>query len=151
MITRTFTWKTARITVREPVGWDQMDGLHLYRHLYSLGIPTEDTAGAIEYNRREIFINAVLRSTIEGDLDFPWVAPDSTTQEFCVAYEAFGQQPVTLVQTWVAALTETANGIGDPELAPPETLTDAKKKTPASPPNEAPSEKALTAPSPTES
>lgn len=95
---RMFTVGDVEITVRAGIGMDIFDANAIYPQL--------------SYNRRSkrmvtrasAFVDALLRSTIDGDLGFAWPDVDDDDTGLQAAFEGWQALPKTIITAWSNAL-----------------------------------------------
>ncbi len=99
-----------------------------------LGIHETDQAGNAKLSSedryyREQFAAAYAWSTVSGDLGFEWPQSpfDAGMLEAC---EAWLSMPGTTVRDWLLAMNEVARTPNDPDLKPPELVSQKKEATP---------------------
>lgn len=72
----------------------------------------------------------IVTRTVETNLPFAFPGEHSTDDEWCVGYEGFLQLPGKFITAWFDAIQDLNKPpVGDPDLALPEQLPEAKKKT----------------------
>src|SRR5688572_22909861 len=111
MRSQTFTEQGATITVRAETIEDALDVDMLS---YQMGAGTT----AKEIYKRTQFLRLVQTSTVDGDLGFDWPSPDASAEALLAAYEAWKQQPASLIRRWALAIEAVNASPNDPDLTP---------------------------------
>lgn len=99
-----------------------------------LGIFETDKEGktklpSLDQYHREQFAAAFAWSTVEGDLGFAWPENpfDTGLPEAC---ESWLNLPGTAVRDWLLAMNEVSRTPNDPDLKPPELVSQKKETSP---------------------
>lgn len=122
---------TVKLTVRAAVGFDKYTERVLFRRLYT--IVTGNPYTAQDYNTPLVqalldYTSLVNRTvSVEGlPLSFP--TAESDDKSLCAGFEYLREIPYMVYDKWLGALNKSDEPPGDPELFPPETLTEEQKK-----------------------
>lgn len=116
----TFQYNGATITVREAKGRDAFEQPYLLYDLVNLVCEhqqiSRDALPDLEWANVKIFIQLLQRSTIEGDLGFPFPHyPRITAEALYDAYAALMESPYALCEEWRQALRKSDLELPDPE------------------------------------
>lgn len=125
MSEQTFSYNGATITVHTQTGRDYLDAQIVQVRLGA--ITMQDVRQRIYVNR---FSEAYSQSTVEGELGFEW--PESPVDEvqLQIAFEGWLNLPGSVMEQWLNTLELVNTPPNDPDLLPPEQVSEAKKKTP---------------------
>lgn len=119
--TQSFQVNGATVTVREPIGIDQIDEPSVYGKL------SYDRTSKRDRDRVMNFAEFVSRTvSIEGELGFAWATLDSDAATTQKAYDAWIAWDVMTMNKWIAALYEVRQSPGDAATQPdidPNALT----------------------------
>jgi hypothetical protein len=74
------------------------------------------------------FVPAINRTVSITGLPMQWPTATSPDAELCVGYEYLKQMPLPIWEGWLELITDANSAPGDPDLFPPESLTDKQKK-----------------------
>lgn len=99
----------ATVTVRESIGMDAFDRQAIYPVL------TYNRAKRTQVQRASQFTEALIRSTVDGDLGFVWAdADDGTEAELQAAFEGWQTLKPLDVVRWANALNEVNQRVVNP-------------------------------------
>lgn len=132
--TKRVSWGNISITVREENGLDTFREPHLFwevvRAIYGKELDYADIPPMerTKLNRIVPMINRTIE--IEGDLGFVWPNANADVSGFKCAYEQIDNLAGGLVRIWHDAIETLMQApMGDPELAPPNSVDETKKKS----------------------
>ena len=128
----TFEYGKAKITVREQTGRDVLRLSALQGELQIACAESVKPKEITVWDRVECnkFARLMLRSTVNGKLDFPWPDYETCTgQELYAALIMVMNSPPELPQKWLNALEEADLEVPDPEELPGAEKS-SKKSTP---------------------
>lgn len=101
--TRTFECDGAQITVREPIGIDQIDGAVIYGKL------AYDRTSSRDRNRAIRFGDMVMRTvSIVGEFAYPWATADSDEATTQKAFDAWLTWSESVMSKWQSELYAVA-------------------------------------------
>lgn len=128
-VTRTFSFNGADITVRARTGMDVIRVRMLFRQIVpDVSDPDYDFWVIVA----PTFVDMVQRSTVKGSLGFTWPKAGDDAEKLRKAAKALLEQDSTLFLTWEEQLSEVNEIPNDPDLRPPDMLTEEQKKIPQS-------------------
>lgn len=122
---------TVQITVRAAAGWDRYQELVLFRHVWRMITGREYAAedyASIESQVLNDFVELVNRTVSISGLPIVWPSPQSSEKELCDGFEYIKQIPLSIYNGWLRLLEDVEKAPGDPDLFPPDDLTDDQKK-----------------------
>lgn len=132
--TKRVVWGNIAITVREEVGKDTFKEPHFFWRIVGLihGANIQHSTELEPYESSLISSLATLINRtceIEGDIGLKWPDINGTDEEIRAAYRAVDTLPGGLIRKWRDAITDiSVEPMGDPDLAPPEHLSEKKKE-----------------------
>lgn len=126
LTTTAFEWNSAKVIVQKPNGFSQARFQQLQRLLAQHG------TDGIDYSSANL-IAFMLANTVsvEGSLGFPVPVKNTTYLELMAFIRGLGEADAELFQAWDTAISEAMRASNDPDLLPPEELSQKKEKTPA--------------------
>lgn len=124
-----------QVTVRSATGWDSYQERVLFRQVYTMVTGKENYTG-VDYWTPEVqalndFVELVNRTVSVSGLPIVWPTPQSSEKDLCAGFEYIKQIPLTIFQAWKNMLDDVDKAPGDPDLFPPEELTEEQKKAPS--------------------
>lgn len=119
------------ITVREKVVMDRFVERGLYRRAFKAMTGREfksDDVYSIEAQRLNEAIPMIVRTESINGLPFKWVTEQSSDEDLKSAMDHLIELPESVYDAWDVLLDTVNKPPGNPNTAPPETLTDEQKK-----------------------
>lgn len=118
-----FKHNNATITVREELGRDVMDAeLPFYEMMVHIGeadnLNPDDDMPTHLINRANKIVSIVLRSTVDGDLGFPFPSNVSDSKSVGAFYDALMSAPAKLTNEWIKAIRKSDKEEIDPNATP---------------------------------
>jgi hypothetical protein len=134
-LTRSFKWNGATITVHRATIGDRL-AIHVITNLLHDG-----NRGALATYQRSVFAEYVQRSSVDGDLGFPFPTADASAEELRSGLDAFLGMDEALYFQWENTLAEVNVPVNEPALTPAadtgfaDSDEDAAKKNDSAPPS----------------
>lgn len=126
IITGSFNVKDAKITVQKPNSFSR---LHLWRLLQLL---VEHGTGDIRYDDAKTMCFYLANTVnVEGSLGFPVPIHDPTHTELMTFIRGLGESDGKVIQAWDDAINDLVLATNDPDLLPPQELSQKKETIPA--------------------
>ncbi len=111
------------VTVKTATGRSYFDTEHLFLKYNIWGQSERDKQHLVA------FIQAVVQSSVKGNIGFEWPTAASSLEELEAAREWFFDLPKQPFIDWLNAITEVDTPPVDPDLLPENLLSDEKKET----------------------
>lgn len=134
-LTGTFEHEGAIITVKRPDGFGQQRTWQLTRLLSNVddstleGLEIEGvTADTLTTFGYEVAIYLANTVSIKGDLGFPVPLKDVTQADFLQFCAGLGRADFALTRKWDATIFDLRTATNDPDLLPPEEVSEKKGK-----------------------
>jgi hypothetical protein len=125
VITETFEYKGAKITVQRPNGFSQARYWRL-RDILKTSAPNLDARDVEEF--LYCLANTV---SVDGSLGFPVPVSGAVASDMLLFIQGLGESDAELLWMWDDAIKTARKASNDPDLLPPEELSQKKETTPA--------------------
>lgn len=123
---------TVEVTVRGESGFDTYVEKILFTRLFEL-VMGRTYAAADWWTPETQAVNELVpvinRTVTVSGIPVSWPNHKSDDKELCAAWEYLQKIPAPVWTAWTKLIKKASEPPGDPDLFPPETLTDSKKKT----------------------
>jgi len=123
--TQDIRWGELCVTVKEPSAMDIFEEPNIWRKIADITWGKE-----VDYENldliQDIFLVSITRTV---SASFEWPDRNAKAKEYKAAFELFKTLPGGFVRAWVEARRDLEQPpVGDPDLAPPDTLDEDQKK-----------------------
>jgi hypothetical protein len=121
-----------KLTVRGATGWDKYEERVLFRRLYTMvtgnATYTGDDFMTVKIQALSDYTSLVTRTVLAEGLPIPFPTPESDDKALCAGFEYLREIPIKVYEQWLKLLEKADEPPGDPDLFPPDNLTDGQKK-----------------------